>query len=263
MKKSLLKIFILLTISTLCMSHEFWLQPKKFNLQPSEKTNVDVFVGENYKGEKVDASKFTISKMTHYAKNIEEDFISKISTKDSVSIETEFPTAGNHLLAFNNTNKFIELKADKFNEYLRSEGMDNIVKLRKQQGKENQGGREFYQRCVKTLFQVGKTQDDTFSKNTGMRLEIIPLQNPYVEKEVTFKVLFDNQIVTNSLVLAWHHKNGKTIMINKRSNINGEVKFAIENQGRWMISTVRMIPIIDSPKADYQSFWGSYTFGFY
>ena len=52
-------------------------------------------------------------------------------------------------------------------------------------------------------------------------------------------------------------------MINKRSNINGEVKFAIENQGRWMISTVRMIPITDNSKADYQSFWGSYTFGFY
>lgn len=263
MKKSLLKLLILLTISTLCMSHEFWLQPQKFILQPSEKTNVDVYVGENYKGEKVDASKFTISKMTHYAKNVEEDFINKVSTKDSVSIETEFTTEGNHLLAFNNTNKFIELKADKFNEYLRSEGMDNIIKLRKQQGKEKQAGREFYQRCVKTLFQVGKINDDTFSKNTGMRLEIIPLQNPYTEKKITFKILFDNQMVNNALVLAWHHKNGITTMIKQRSNAQGEVKFNIENQGRWMISTVRMIPIIDTQKADYQSFWGSYTFGFY
>jgi uncharacterized GH25 family protein len=213
--------------------------------------------------QKVYFTTFRKNKMTHYAKNIEEDFISKISTKDSVSIETEFTTEGNHLLAFNNTNKFIELKADKFNEYLRSEGMDNIIKLRKKQGKEKQAGREFYQRCVKTLFQVGKNQDDTFSKNTGMRLEIIPIQNPYAEKEITFKILFDNQVVTNALVLAWHHKNGKTTMINKRSKINGEVKFTIENQGRWMISTVRMIPINDNPKADYQSFWGSYTFGFY
>lgn len=263
MKKSLLKTFILLIISTLCMSHEFWLQPKKFMLQPSEKTSVDVFVGENYKGQKVDATKFTIAKMTHYAKNIEEDFINKVSTKDSVSIETQFSTEGNHLLAFNNTNKFIELKADKFNKYLRSDGLDNIIKLRKQQGKEKQAGREFYQRCVKTLFQVGNNQDDTFGKNTGMRLEIIPLQNPYAEKEITFKILFDNQVLTNALVLAWHHKNGKTTKVNKRSNTNGEVKFTIENQGRWMISTVRMMPVTDSQKADYQSFWGSYTFGFY
>ena len=263
MKKVFLKIFILLTVSTLCMSHEFWLQPRKFILQPSEKTNVDVFVGENYEGKKVDATKFTISKMTHYAKNIEEDFISKVSNKDSVNIEMQFATEGNHLLAFNNTNKFIELKADKFNEYLRSEGLDNIIKLRKQQGKEKQAGREFYQRCVKTLFQVGKNQDDTFNKNTGMRLEIIPLQNPYVGKDIIFKVLFDNQVVTDALVLAWHRKNGRTTMVNQRSNANGEVKFTVENQGRWMISTVRMIPITDNSKADYQSFWGSYTFGFY
>jgi uncharacterized GH25 family protein len=263
MKKSLLKIFILLIISTLCMSHEFWLQPRKFILQPSEKTSVDVFVGENYKGDKVDATKFTISKMTHYANNVEEDFISKVSTKDSVSIEAQFTTEGNHLLAFNNTNKFIELKADKFNEYLKSDGLDNIIKLRKQQGKEKQAGREFYQRCVKTLFQVGAKQDNTFSKNTGMRLEIIPQQNPYSAKEITFNILFDNQVVTNALVVAWHHKNGRTSKVNKRSDTNGSVKFTVENEGRWMISTVKMIPTTDNSKADYQSFWGSYTFGFY
>lgn len=266
MKKTLYYLAILLIISTLTFAHEFWLQPQKFILKPFEKTSIDVFVGENYTGEKVDASKFTVSKLTHYGKGSEEDFMSKLSTKDSVKIEASFSTVGNHLVAFNNTNKFIELKADKFNDYLKGEGLENIIKLRKQQGKESKAGREFYQRCVKTLFQVGEVHDDTYKQNTGMRLEVIALENPYSVKDgknIPFKVLFDNEVVTNALVLAWHSDKGKTTVEKMRSNKQGEVMIPITKTGRWMISTVRMIPIANNPTVDYQSFWGSYTFGFY
>jgi uncharacterized GH25 family protein len=266
MKKSIHFISIFLIISTLTFAHEFWLQPQKFMLKSSEKTNIDVFVGENYAGEKVDASKFTVSKLIHYGKGIEEDFMSKISTKDSVKIEASFSTEGNHLVAFNNTNKFIELKAAKFNEYLKGEGLENIIKLRKQQGKQNKDGREFYQRCVKTLFQVGDVLDETYKQNTGMRLEVIALENPYLIKDkkmIPFKVMFDNELIMNALVLAWHSSNGKTTVEKMRSNKDGEITIAITKTGRWMISTVKMIPITNNQKADYQSFWGSYTFGFY
>ena len=266
MKKTIYSLFILLVISTLTFAHEFWLQPQKFILKPSEKTNIDVFVGENYTGSKVDASKFTVAKLTHYGNGMEEDFMSKLSTKDSVKIEASFASEGNHLVAFNNTNKFIELKAKKFNEYLKGEGLENIIKLRKQQGKENKVGREFYQRCVKTLFQVGDVQDETFKQNTGMRLEVIALENPYSVKDkktIPFKILFDNKVVMNALVLAWHSENGKTTVEKMRSNKAGEVMIPITKAGRWMISTVKMIPNTDNKKADYQSFWGSYTFGFY
>ncbi len=266
MKKYTLLFCLLIFFSFLSFSHEFWLQPLKFLLKINEHTSVDVFVGENYTGEKVDASKFTISKLTHYSKEGEADLKSQISTKDSVKIPVTFSSEGNHLLAFNNTNKFIQLDAKKFNEYLRSEGLDNIVKLRKEKGLENKKGREFYQRCVKTLFQVGETKDETFSKNTGMRLEIIPTMNPYLIKSgdfLTFKVLFDNEVFSNALVLAWQVNHGKTSMKKLRSNAKGEVSFPITKAGRWMISTVRMIPHTAPAEADYQSFWGSYTFGYY
>jgi uncharacterized GH25 family protein len=266
MKKNILTLITLCAVSSICIAHEFWLQPQKFMLNLLEKTSVDVFVGENYTGEKVDASKFTISKMMHYSSLLSENFMDKISTNDSVKIEARFASEGNHLLAFNNTNKFIELEANKFNEYLKSEGLDNIVILRRQKGEENKNGREFYQRCVKTLFQVGNKQDNTFRKNTGMRLEIIPEQNPYINspnKTITFKILFDNQAVKNALVLAWHYQNGKVSVENKRTSDKGDVQFLVKNEGRWMISTVKMIPIQNNTEVDYQSFWGSYTFGFY
>ena len=119
---------------------------------------------------------------------------------------------------------------------------------------------------MKTLFQVGNVQDETFKQNTGMRLEVIALENPYLmkdKKSIPFKILFDNETVTNALVLAWHFNEGKTTVEKMRSNREGEVMIPITKSGRWMISTVKMIPIADNQKADYQSFWGGYTFGFY
>ena len=78
----------------------------------------------------------------------------------------------------------------------------------------------------------------------------------------SFKVIFDNKPLHNGLVLAWHKLNGKTTHETLRSDINGQVSFRIDPVGKWMISTVHMIPSNNKKDADWQSFWGSYTFGF-
>jgi uncharacterized GH25 family protein len=53
---------------------------------------------------------------------------------------------------------------------------------------------------------VGDKQDDTYKINSGMRLELIPEQNPYLVengKLLTFNVLFDNQPLQDALVVVW------------------------------------------------------------
>jgi uncharacterized GH25 family protein len=266
LKSSQIIIFTLFLslISILSLGHEFWLEPQKFFLKIGEKLNLSVFVGENFKGETVDFSKFEVSKFTHYSAGNEKNTNGKLTEKDLNEL-LKFDAEGNHLIAFNNTNKFIELDAKKFNAYLKSDGMDNIAELRKNQGKTNEKGREFYQRCAKTLIQVGNVQDDTYKINAGMRLELIPQQNPYSLKNgnsLVFNVLFNNQPLQNALVVVWQKGIGtKTIVQKFRSDANGNITFKLNRKGKIMVSAVRMVPI-ESPEADYQSYWGSYTFGF-
>lgn len=260
-------IFTLVTILSITVfAHEFWLQPLKFWLNIGEGTEVSILVGENYKGDKSDASKYNIQQLKHYSIHGVEDYTAHLSQKDKSVIEASFTSAGNHLLSFNNSNKFIELEPGKFNEYLREEGLDYIYRKRKQSGDDKKPGREFYQRCVKTLFKVNNSNDSTFAIHTGLRWEIIPHQNPYLAKEgdkITWKLLFDNQPVEGALVLAWNVTKGKTSKTKYHSNAAGEVTIPVTLQGRWMISSVHMIPQIDTKEADWQSFWGSYTFGYY
>lgn len=255
-----------LLFCSLAYAHEFWLEPVKFWLKKDEKVRIDLMVGEDYTGEHSNGHKYKILKLDHYGKGGKQDIRSKVYGDSLSRIDIAFATEGSHLIAFNNTSKFIELEASQFNEYLRTEGLDHIRKLRQQNNDTSKAGRELYQRCVKTLVQVGKETDATYALTTGMKLEIIPDKNPYAQTangQITFKVLFDNKPLKNALVLAWHSVNGKTTHETARSGKDGKVTFSIDQTGKWMISTVQMVANSDTKQADWQSFWGSYTFGFY
>jgi uncharacterized GH25 family protein len=264
MKTKLLLTFLFSLVVLLTFAHEFWLEPLKFWLNTNEKTTLNLMVGENYQGEKADGTKFKIVKLKHFAKDVAEDFQQNQSKTDLALVNVAFATEGNHLLAFNNTNKFIELEAAKFNDYLKEDGMENVLEIRKKENNLGKKGREFYQRCVKTLFQVGKKQDGTYAQNTGMRLELIPSQNPYsaTVKQISFKILFDNQPLEKALVVVWQKINGKTTVKKLRSDAAGMVQFPLIHKGRLMVSTVRMVPHTNPTEADWQSYWGSYTFGY-
>ena len=255
-----------LLASIMLFSHEFWLQPVKFLLKINEATNIDVYVGEGFKGERADGTKYHIAMLKHFSEAGMNDYRSNASGKDSTIIRARFSTAGNHLIAFNNTNKSINLPANEFNAYLREEGLNDVLDERIRKNDTTSAGREVYQRCVKTLFQVGNSTDSTYKLNTGMRLELIPSANPYDIKQndsIGFTVLFDNKLVENALVLAWNVIKGKTSVTKLRSDVNGNVRFPISRTGRWMISSVKMVPHINREEADWQSYWGSYTFGYY
>ena len=263
------KLLLLITIfliSSLAFAHEFWLEPVKFLLKINEKVSIHMMVGEDYQGDHSNGTKYKLTKLDLYSGTQKKDIRSQVYGDSLSTVDLSFSTAGTQLVAFNNTSKFIELAGPKFNDYLRSEGLDGVLRSRAQKGDTLKPGREMYQRCVKTLVQVGSKTDETYAVDTGMRLEIIPGKNPYAANAagpIKFKVRFDNQPLANSLVLAWHMADGQTTHTKLRSDKNGEVVFPITKTGKWMISTVHMIPTPDAKAADWQSFWGSYTFGYY
>ena len=264
--KNLLSLAVALLFCSLVYAHEFWLEPVKFWLKKNEKVCIDMMVGEDYTGEHSNGHKYQIRKLDHYGNGRQQDVRSKVYGDSLSKIDLTFATEGGHLIAFNNTSKFIELEALQFNAYLRTEGLEHISKLRQQRADTLKPGRELYQRCVKTLIQVGKHTDGTYAVNAGMKLEIIPDKNPYAQTSkglITFQIFFDNKPLENALVLAWHSVKGSTTHETARSGKDGKVAFPIDQSGKWMISTVQMVPNSNPSQADWQSYWGSYTFGFY
>ena len=172
---------------------------------------------------------------------------------------------GTNLIAFNSNNAFIELEPGKFNEYLEEDGLLDALEYRKKNNEMGCNGREFYQRCAKTLLQVGDIKDQTFGITTSLPIDIIPSSNPYQRKNkelLRVKIYYKGSPLANTLVKTWHRVKNKTEKKDLRTDSEGEIVFPVSTTGRWMISTVKMERLFDNPVSDWQSYWGSLTWGY-
>ena len=77
-----------------------------------------------------------------------------------------------------------------------------------------------------------------------------------------FTVSFRHKPAVNALVQVWHRGDGRTTRQRLRSDNQGEVVFKMWEEGAWMVSSVHMERVPAGQKADWQSYWASYTFGF-
>jgi len=48
-----------------------------------------------------------------------------------------------------------------------------------------------------------------------------------------------------------------------RTDDEGEIKFFVSPEGEWMVSCVKMVRLEDDPRSEWQSYWGSLTWGYY
>ena len=261
------KISLLLALSiglSAAFGHEFWLQPSRFFAKTGDRIHVQILVGEGFAGERSEGKTNRISQYVHHTIQTSKDIAPLITSETYGDVSVLLSTPGTHLFSFANTPKLLEMKADSFLLYLQEDGLDNVIAARKQRGETNKPSRELYQRCVKTLVQAGPRTDNTFAKNTGMMLEIIPVRNPYAQRPgqiAEFRILFKNNPLEGALVRYWNRDAANHLVEEKqRSNAQGQVQFKLRAGGN-MISLVQMIPNEDTATADWHSYWGSLTFG--
>jgi len=255
---------IVLAATTLTLSsHECWLQPKKFKLGVGEALTVDFLVGENFEGEPWDLKKNKIEKLQLAHLENTADLRTLVKPDGKQKLAYKLTAEGTYLLSMESDAAFLEMDGAKFNAHLQDEGLDDILAIRTKANALDKPGREWYSRNVKLLVQAGARTDNTFKKNSGMRLEIIPAQNPYVLKSGSYLqclILFDGRPAAHQLIKLWNKIGNTTFLQNVYTENDGTVKFPISSKGPWMVSTVKMVPS-EKSDGDWQSYWGSLVFG--
>lgn len=252
------------------MAHEFWLQPQKYFYSIREVAFIRFMVGEQFTGLNWQGNQKNIQQLIHYTPSgTEQDVSSGFSANAGDSLRLPLQEEGTHMVIFNSTNSHIRLEADKFNQYLKEDGLDITAAHRLKQKEETKEGSEYYQRSVKTLLQVGGGLTQACTKPTSLPLDIIPAENPYSipnpgSKEglvkVRFRVMFKNTPLNNALVKIWYRVPGRGQMMDTlRTNKKGWVT-ANRHPGPYMVSCVHMEPASNTKEADWQSYWGSLSF---
>lgn len=261
--KKLAVITALVLCQLLSLAHEFWLSPKKFIVPVGEEVSIDFLVGENFEGEPWDLKPEKIAKLELHQRTQSKNLAPAIKATEKQKLKVKFSAEGTQLIYFQSQDSFIELDAEKFNAYLKEDGLDDAYDQRKRTNTLDKPAKEYYSRFAKVLLQAGSKPDDTYRKKVGARLEIVPFQNPYALQKGDYlqcQVLFDGKPALHQMVKVWNKVTGRTFLQNIYTEKDGTIKFPINSGGPWMVSTVKMIPS-EKPDADWRSMWASLTFG--
>jgi hypothetical protein len=171
--------------------------------------------------------------------------------------------AGTYVVGVSTKARDFKLKAAQFNDYLRHDGVPDILAERKRTGTFNQDARERYSKHVKALFQVGDSRSANFNTALGYPVEIIPQQNPYdLKMGATLDVLCvkDGQRIANQFVMAGRDVKGRLVAApSLRTDANGIARLPLTGRGRWFVKFIHMAKLED-PNLDYESKWASLTF---
>lgn len=265
MKKHFLLPAILLTNSVMPV-HEFWLQPDKFIYKRGETINIRLREGKNFEEKNWTDAKDQLNSLYFYFGGVKDkDLLKAFSDKKGDSIQLALLDEGTALISSNFTNTFIEMQADKFNVYLTENGLTEAIEYRKQNNDTNSAGREYFHRSVKTIFQVGTKTDKTYKQKTDLPIDIIPEDHPYNaanDEKFKVKVLFKGEPFANEKVKVSHRLNNMITQIEYTTDEDGDFKFFFTPVGDWMVSTVKIVRLKNDSKAEWQSYWGSLTWGY-
>jgi uncharacterized GH25 family protein len=261
--KRFITITIIFLTGLLTSAHECWLQPKKYLYKTGEEVKVDFMAGESFTGEFWDLSKNKAERIELHRAVGMKDLANEVKSVKGSNFSIKADVEGTYLLAMQSNAAYIEMTAEEFNEYLKEEGLDNMLAERRKLNQMGNPSREFYSRYAKVMVQVGAKTDDTFKKKTGLRYEIVPDQNPYTLKtgdHLQCKVFFEGKPAAHSLVKVWSKINNTTFLQNIYTENDGSIRFPISTSGSWMVSSVKMIKS-EMEGADYHSLWSSLVFG--
>jgi uncharacterized GH25 family protein len=157
----------------------------------------------------------------------------------------------------------IALTGPQFNDYLKEDGILDVLEARTRDHQLERPARERYSKHVKAVFQVGDARTGSFNTVLGYPAEIVPLENPYALPpggELGVRCLVDGQPAAHQIVL-WggEGSSGPIAQHSLRTEADGTARIKLDAPGRWYVKFVHMVPVSE-PEYDYESKWATLTF---
>lgn len=262
------KIFLFLAVTAVISSavaHEYFFSAYHYHVHKGDTLEVHLFVadGLNVQLERPMQTAKTVRFQLLTAGKVTDLLpVTPDNTLPMLTHKTDFDGLGLLVLERNNTPHVMETA--KFKAYLKEDHLDNVVipaaKLALPQ-------RERYSRYIKSLVLCGNTHlsDTVYRKVTGMNMEIVLLNNPYLLKRndiLQVQVYFRGKPLANKVITA-RNRTGSlpASMQESRTDAKGICRFKLSRSGEWLIHATHMIVSPEAEVSDWDSYWASYSFG--
>ena len=245
-------------------AHDYWIEPSLFRLDPGGRVLFYLRVGEHFSGE---PAAFSIERMTRFRIDSSSRQFDVLPLQHDPAGMARLKEYGLQVVSFENTPTYLELPAERFNAYLRAEGLESTLQAREEAGASDQLGKEAFSRCAKALLWVEGGEPlaagaDLHARPVGTTLELLPETNPYGMQApvmLSVKLLYRGQPVPRALVMALR-KEAPGEVQRVESGPDGRAEFQLQRGGVWMVKAVHMVAAAPTEPEDWRSYWASLTF---
>ncbi len=241
------------------LAHDMWIEPATFSPAGGQIVAVRLRVGQDLIGDPVPRNPALIKQFVVEDAEGRRDVVGRAGADPAGLVRVASP--GLAVIGYYSHPSAVELSAEKFDQYLKEEGLDTAAALR---ARRSQTGavREIFSRCSKSLILSGSTNKMEGDRSLGFPLELVAERNPYLMiagQDLPVRLTYEGKPLTGALVVAINQVSPAEKLM-ARSDANGRVRFRLPRGGIWLVKAVHMIPAPAEAHADWESFWASLTF---
>jgi len=255
-----------LVVATIAMSgatlfaHDMWIEPTTFAPDAGEIVGVRLRVGQDLLGDPIPRDPALLRQFIVDDSEGRKPVVGRDGLDPAGYVRAGVP--GLLVVGYHSHPSSVELAAEKFNQYLKDEGLDSVAALRAARGQSGAAAREMFTRCAKSLLLSGPVGGGQRDHTLGFTLELVAERNPYAlaaGQDLPVRLTYEGRPLAGALVVAMNQSNPSERQA-VRSDKDGRAKFRISGSGMWLIKAVHMIEAPSGSKADWASYWASLTF---
>jgi uncharacterized GH25 family protein len=242
------------------LAHDFWIEPTTFRPKVGATVGIALRVGEGFRGDPVPRTPDRIVRFVLVSASGEAP-VEGVPGDDPAGV-ARVSEPGLQLVGYRSNSSKVELGAEKFEQYLKEEGLEKIVAERSRRGESRKPSREIYSRCAKSLLAAGGVGKSGHDRVLGFTLEIVPEKNPYAPRtggSFPVRLQYEGRPLAGALVVALNREAPEERLF-ARTDAKGRASFALARPGAWLVKSVHMVPAPADSGADWESLWASLTF---
>jgi uncharacterized GH25 family protein len=242
------------------VAHDMWIDPTTFSPESGEIVGVRLRVGQDLLGDPLPRDPALINQFVFEDAAGRKPLVGRDGADPAGFLRVATP--GLLVIGYRSNPSAVELTPEKFNQYLKEEGLDAVAELRARHNETPAKVREIFSRCAKSLVWSGSAKDGQGDRPLGFSLELVAERNPYVIRageDFPVRLMYENRPLAGALVVALNrlHPSDK---LSARTDNEGRARFRLRPGGMWLVKAVHMVPAPTGINAEWASYWASLTF---
>ena len=245
-------------------AHEMWLEPLDYTRTTNQRILAHEKVGQDFKGNEYSYLSSSYVSLEFTVNNQTKAVEARLGDIPAVSVLPQ--QQGLAILSAETTSSsLVYEKMGAFESFVKSKGLDWVLKAHKKRGLPKNNFSEVYRRYAKSLVKVGHGKGN--DKALGLDFEWVMETNPYTSSskdKINAQLLWKGKVFPNAHVSVFNRKGQSLVKTDLLTDKDGRVVIPRAHGGSFLINAVQMIEpskeLVEQTGAVWESLWASMTY---